>query len=239
LKLTTIILILTLFTWINGLSQENKFELGFGVFPNLSLGVVTNDGSVPGEIESGVQDIEIAKPSISSSVFVEYKLNDKSIIGLGMGYQNNGSRTKKTDLVYGIDPITGNPISEPSFPTQVEFRYNHHNLEIPVYYKHMFGDKFFVLIGTSGIINISNTQTSIQYFADVDLQQKITEEDTNTEFRRFNFSGNIGFGLDYLNTDKLSLFVFPYLQYGILGISKSASLNLNFLSIGISTGIRF
>ena len=238
MKLTTTILILTLFTWINGLSQENKFELGFGVFPNFSLGVVTNDGSVPGEIESGVQDIEIAKPSISSSVFVEYKLNDKSIIGLGMGYQNNGSRTKKTDLVYGIDPITGNPISEPSFPTQVEFRYNHHNVEIPIYYKHMLGDKFFVLIGTSSVINISNTQTSIQYFAD-DSKEKNTEEDSSTEFRRFNFSGNFGLGLDYLNTDKLSLFVFPYLQYGILGVSKSASLNRNFLSIGISTGIRF
>ena len=238
MKLTIVILILTLFTWINGLSQENKFELGFGVFPNFSLGVVTNDGSVPGEIESGVQDIEIAKPSISSSVFVEYKLNDKSIIGLGMGYQNNGSRTKKTDLVYGIDPITGNPISEPSFPTQVEFRYNHHNVEIPIYYKHMLGDKFFVLIGTSSVINISNTQTSIQYFAD-ESKERTIGEDNSTEFRRFNFSGNFGLGLDYLNTDKLSLFVFPYLQYGILGVSKSASLNRNFLSIGISTGIRF
>ena len=53
------------------------------------------------------------------------------------------------------------------------------------------------------------------------------------------FLETIGFGLDYLNTDKLSLFVFPYLQYGFLGVSKSASLNRNFLSIGISTGIRF
>ena len=238
MKLTTVTIILTLFTWISCQAQENRFELGLGVFPNFSIGIVTNDGSVPAEVESGFQDIEIAKPSISSSVFVEYKLNDKSIVGLGMGYQNNGSRTKKTDFVYGIDPITGNPISDPSLPTQGEFRYNHHNVEMPVYYKHMLGDKFFVLIGISGVINISNTQTSIQYFAD-DSKEKNTEEDTNTEFRRFNFSGNIGFGLDYLNTDKLSLFVFPYLQYGILGISKSAPLNRNFLSIGISTGIRF
>ena len=238
MKLTTVTIILTLFTWISCQAQENRFELGLGVFPNFSIGIVTNDGSVPGEVESGFQDIEIAKPSISSSVFVEYKLNDKSIVGLGMGYQNNGSRTKKTDFVYGIDPITGNPISDPSLPTQGEFRYNHHNVEMPVYYKHMLGDKFFMLIGISSVINISNTQTSIQYFAD-DSKEKNTEEDTNTEFRRFNYSGNIGFGLDYLNTDKLSLFVFPYLQYGILGISKSAPLNRNFLSIGISTGIRF
>ena len=197
MKLTTATIILTLFTWISCQAQENRFELGLGVFPNFSIGIVTNDGSVPGEVESGFQDIEIAKPSISSSVFVEYKLNDKSIVGLGMGYQNNGSRTKKTDFVYGIDPITGNPISDPSLPTQGEFRYNHHNVEIPIYYKHMLGDKFFVLIGTSSVINISNTQTSIQYFAD-DSKEKNTEEDKSTEFRRFNISGNIGFGKCFL-----------------------------------------
>jgi len=238
MKLTTAILILTLFTWINGLSQENKFELGFGVFPNLAFAIQTNDGSIANEILVGYQGMEIAKPSISSNIFVEYRINKNSILGLGMGYQNNGSRTKKTDLVFGIDPITGNPISDPSFPTHARFVYTHHNIEIPLYYKYMFGDQFFVLIGTSSVINISNTQTSIQYFTD-DSKEKNTEEDSSTEFRRYNFSGNIGFGLDYLNTDKLSLFVFPYLQYGFLGVSKSASLNRNFLSIGISTGIRF
>lgn len=238
MKLTIVILILTLFTWINGLSQENKFELGFGVFPNLAFAIQTNDGSIANEILVGYQGMEIAKPSISSNIFVEYRINKNSILGLGMGYQNNGSRTKKTDLVFGIDPITGNPISDPSFPTHARFVYTHHNIEIPLYYKYMFGDQFFVLIGTSSVINISNTQTSIQYFTD-DSKEKNTEEDSSTEFRRYNFSGNIGFGLDYLNTDKLSLFVFPYLQYGFLGVSKSASLNRNFLSIGISTGIRF
>ena len=234
MKLTIAILILTLFTWINGLSQENKFELGFGVFPNLAFAIQTNDGSIANEILVGYQGMEIAKPSISSNIFVEYRINKNSILGLGMGYQNNGSRTKKTDLVFGIDPITGNPISDPSFPTHARFVYTHHNIEIPLYYKYMFGDQFFVLIGTSSVINISNTQTSIQYFTD-DSKEKNTEEDSSTEFRRYNFSGNIGFGLDYLNTDKLSLLVFPYLQYGFLGVSKSASLNRNFLSIGTST----
>jgi len=238
MKLTTAILILTLFTWINGLSQENKFELGFGVFPNLAFAIQTNDGSIANEILVGYQGMEIAKPSISSNIFVEYRINKNSILGLGMGYQNNGSRTKKTDLVFGIDPITGNPISDPSFPTHARFVYTHHNIEIPLYYKYMFGDQFFVLIGTSSVINISNTQTSIQYFTD-DSKEKNTEEDSSTEFRRFNFSGNFGFGLDYLNADKLSLFVYPYFQYSFLGVSESASLNRNFLSIGISTGIRF
>lgn len=235
---TTIAVLVLFLACINCQAQENKFELGLGLFPNLSFAIQTNDGTPEDEILLGYQGMEIAKPSISSNIFVEYKINKNSILGLGMGYQNNGNRTKKTDLVFGIDPITGNPISDPSFPTHARFVYTHHNIEIPLYYKYMFGDQFFVLIGTSSVINISNTQKSIQYFTN-DSKEKNTEEDSSTEFRRFNFSGNIGFGLDYLNTDKLSLFVFPYLQCGFLRVSKSASLNRNFLSIGISTGIRF
>ena len=58
---TTIAVILFFLTYINCQTQENKLEFGFGVFPNFSLGIISNDGSVPSEVESGFQDIEIAK----------------------------------------------------------------------------------------------------------------------------------------------------------------------------------
>ena len=92
-------------------------------------------------------------------------------------------------------------------------------------------------MGTSGIVNVSNTASIIKYFED-GTKEKNTEEDNSTDFRRFNFSVNLGFGLNYLKTEKLALFLHPYIQYGVLGISKSAALNRNFLSLGISTGIK-
>ena len=234
---TTIAVILFFLYSINCQAQANKLELGLSVFPNFSLGIISNDGSVPSEVESGYRDIEIAKPSISSTIFVEYSINEKSIIGLGMGYQNIGRRTKKEDVVWGINPDTGEANLDVNI-AQIRNINSHYNIEIPLYYKRILGEKLFVLIGTSSILNISNTQTSIQYHAD-GSKKRNTWEDNSTEFRKFNFSGNIGFGFDYLNTEKLSLFVFPYLQYGFLGVSKTAPLNRNFLSIGISTGIRF
>jgi hypothetical protein len=54
-----------------------------------------------------------------------------------------------------------------------------------------------------------------------------------------NFSGNIGYGFDFLRKENFNLFFQPYAQYGILGVSKSAPLNRNFLSIGFVTGIKF
>ena len=98
MKLTTVILILTLFTWINCQSQENKFELGFGVFPNFSLGVVTNDGSTANEILVGYQGMEIAKPSISSNIFVEYKIKKIQFLDMAWDIKTMAVEQKKQIL---------------------------------------------------------------------------------------------------------------------------------------------
>lgn len=235
-KIATSIL-LTIFTCVTTQAQEKKFDFGLCLFPNYSLGVISNDGSVPSSAESTFQDIETWKPSISANIFVEYNLNKKSSIGIGLGYQNNGERTRKFDIIFGINPNTGEIITDPSAPSQARSIYNHHNIEIPVYYKHSFGERFYLLVGSSAIINISNTKTGVKYYAD-GSKERSTSEDNSTDFRGLNFSGNVGFGLDFLKKEKFSLFVHPFIQYGILGVSKSASLNRNILSLGISMGIK-
>ena len=122
---TTIVVILFFLACINCQAQEKKIELGLGLFPNLSFAIQTNDGTAEDEILIGYQGMEIAKPAISSTIFVEYNLNKKSIIGLGIGYQNNGNQTKKRDLVWGINPDTGEAILDPSAPSQA--RRHHHS----------------------------------------------------------------------------------------------------------------
>lgn len=99
----------------------------------------------------------------------------------------------------------------------------------------MHGSRFFVLIGASGLINTSNTRTIIYSNK---IKEKNTILDNSTENRRFNFSGKFIFGVDYLNTENTSLFVLPYVQYGFLGLSKTASINRYFLSVGLSMGLR-
>ena len=218
-------------------AQEKKFDFGLNLFPNYSMGILANDGNTSASFENNIKELETWKPSVSANIFVEYNLTEKSAIGLGLGYQNNGERTKKLDLIFGINPNTGEIITDPSEPSQARTIYNHHNIEIPVYYKHSFGERFYLLAGTSAIINISNTRTSVKYFSD-GSEERNTSEDNSTDFRRINFSGNFGFGLDYVKKEKFSLFVHPFIQCGILGVSKSASLNRNILSLGISTGVK-
>jgi hypothetical protein len=235
LSLTTLLFV---FFALSGNAQSKKFSFGINLFPNYSAGIISNDGNTPGSVENGFDAIETWKPCLSSCIFVEYNINEKSMLGFGMGYQNNGEKTKKLELIFAINPQTGQPIINPSDPSYAKFVYNRHNLELPIYYKRMFGKRFYVQAGVSGIINLFNTSTSINYYLD-DSKERNTSIDNSTNFRRINLAANLGCGWNYLTRDKYTLYAQPSLQYGILGVSKSASLNRNFFSMGISTGIKF
>jgi hypothetical protein len=236
MKTTFTIAFFTLFIFFNIQAQDKKFSFGLNLFPNVSDVIITNDGTAPDEQLDFYKEDEIPKLSFSGGFFVEYLLSPKSSIGIGLGYQNTGGKTKSTQLIFAsdIDPSIGFTNNS---GTEVQFIYNHHNIEIPLYYKFNFTKKFYLLTGTSGIINLYNTTTSVFYTTDSPIERN-TEEDKESSYRDFNISTNIGFGYNYLNKENFLLFVQPSFQYGILGLTKNTPLNRNYFSIGISTGIK-
>lgn len=225
----------TFLTSLNGNAQESKFNFGFNLFPNYSIGVISSDGSIPDEIESAYRDIETWKPSLSAVAFMEFKLSEKSLLGTGVGYQNTGERTKRMLSKYPSFDGPGGTLVINDAETKAV--YVHHNIEIPLYFRHMLSSRIFLSVGTSGIINMGNRISRITYFEDKP-KEKVTMDDQSTEYRRFNISGNVGFGFDYLKRENISLYALPYMQYGFLGNAENAALNRNTLSIGLSTGIR-
>lgn len=221
MKQITLAILLLLCTVHQSNAQDKKISLGLSINPNYSFGIISNNFI-------GIE--EQPKASISVNMFVEYQLTPKSSVGLGLGYQNNGEKTSKIDLTFF------GPQNE-DLPTKARFIYNHHNIEIPLYYKLNLGEHFYILAGTSGILNLSNTVSSVHFYADGNKERK-TQKDKSMDFRTLNISANFGFGWNYLNKEKFSLFIHPYFQYGILGISTNATFNRNILSLGFVTGIR-
>lgn len=212
-------------------AQTGKLKFSAAVYPNMSSGIITNDGSVPGSVETGYQDWEEAKPSISGTLFTEYSLGKRAQLLVGVGYQNNGERTEKFNLTFSQPDPAASPIKS------MRFRYNRHNLEIPVLFRFYFTKRFYGIAGTSALFNLYNTSGNTRWYEN-GKKSRDSHEDTSTDFRVFNFSANFGLGFDFVQQERFALFVQPYLQYGVLGVSKNASLNRNFLSSGISVGIR-
>lgn len=218
-------------------SQDRKFNFGVSLFPNLSFGIISNDGSVPGGVEEEIKSLEVSQICYSAGFFTEYKLGKKSALGFGLGMQKNGESTGKRESYFDFDPLTGVPIYGPYDPRFIKFDYNRYNAEIPLYYKLNFGKRSYFVVGTSLFFNIINTTRSVLYFETE--KERNTSVDQMTDYRFLNFSGNIGYGFDFLRKENFNLFFQPYAQYGILDVSKSAPLNRNFLSIGFVTGVKF
>lgn len=225
-------------------AQNEKLSYGLNFFPNLSYGLVTNvNNDTASMIASYIRDQETWRPSYSLSFFSEYKINKTMSVGLGLGYQNNGSRDKKVNFNNNctIDPRQGFICSEPGDENIEATRsvYNFHNIEVNLYLKRQFFEsRYYILAGSSLISNISNTSTQVLYYND-NSKTRNTEKDDITDFRKLNVSVNLGFGMNYFSNEKLTLYLQPNAQYTLLGVIQSSSPNRTILSLGISTGVKF
>ncbi len=151
------LLFLSLFTLIMSYAQDKKFEFVVNVYPNYSVGKLSDDGSTPTSVGKSIKFLETWKPSLSSTFSVEYAWTEKSKFGIGLGFQNCGERTRKIDLIFGSEIFPGNTPPDPSLPEQSRFVYNHYNIEIPIYHRYVFRNKFFTQVGLNTLLNVSNT----------------------------------------------------------------------------------
>jgi len=219
-------------------AQGEKFEFGLSIFPNYSPETIR---IISDTFPSGHLWVRHrGKISYSVQIIMEYHLNDKSAIGIGQGYQNTGEQREKYEVTFWSTDSTGFPTvdEDPSLPTHVGIYYNFHNYEFPIYYKRKFGKRFYIQPGISGTFNVASSLRQVKYFQDGSKESVSEDWELHESARRFNLTANLGMGLDYFTNEKMTLFLHPYIQSQLLDGFTSDDLSRNYLSIGLSTGIR-
>ena len=184
-----IVLLIVLATNINAQVTNPIKKIGFGleVFTNSTIEVLKNDGSGDTDHESYLRDKEIAKFCLSGQVYISYKINQKMTISVGLGYQNTGNKTKEETPIW-ITPDSG---FDPSLPKTLKEYYNHHNIQIPIFYNYNITRTFYLRGGISTIINISNSTTQILGDNSGNKTRNKLYDFSSPNFRRLNFSGTL------------------------------------------------
>lgn len=209
-------------------NTESRFKSGVALFPNFSIPTM--------QVNSGGIGFKNYYPKFSYGLtyFAEFALKEKIILGFGLGYYNTGDQTKKIPLTFY------NQTSQSLLTTsEVRFVTTQHNIEVPIYLKFKFGNRFHAFVGVGGVLNLYNSQSTTIYELNGKRTDKKVYQDKSTEFRNLNINATIGFGVDYVQTEKIALFIDLKTQVGVLGIAKNTPVNYRYLSLGISTGIRF
>lgn len=239
--------ILTLFflcSYLSSFSQENKFKFGLELTPNFSFATVYIKEPLHDSIEFleeifREEDVfKRKKPSLNAKVITEYALSQKTKIGIGLGFLNNGVRYAK--LVFGIPITTESGNFTASNIKKATFLKIHYHIEVPLYLKFYINDKIYSQIGLSCSYNIYNKTVSKIFYTD--QPERITTQRIKhsfAPFRKINLNGNVAFGIDFYNTDKITLFANPYAQYSLLGLyTNEVLLNRKMLSVGIGLGVK-
>ena len=230
--------------YLSSFSQENKFKFGLELTPNYSFATVFIKEPLHDSIKfleevSREEDVfKRKKLSVNAKVFTEYELSQKTKIGIGLGFLNNGVRY--ANLVFGdsINPESGNFTA--CNIRKATFLSIHYHIEVPLYLKFYINDKIYNQIGLSCSYNIYSKTVSKIYYTDQPVwitTQKINH--SYAPFRKINLNGNVAFGIDFYKTDKITLFANPYAQYSLLGLyTNEVLINRKMFSVGIGLGVK-
>ena len=237
-----ILTLLLLCLYLSSFSQEKKFKFGIEISPNYSIATVFVKEPLHDSIKfieeiSREKVFERRKASVNTKIFTEYELNQKTKIGIGFGFQNNGSRYANFHFGDEINPENGDFTA--SNIKKATLLTIHYHIEIPLYLKFYINDKIYSQMGLSCSYNIYNKTVSKIYYTDqptIITTQKIKH--SYAPFRKINLNGNVAFGIDFYNTDKITLFANPYAKYSFLGQYTEVLINRKMLSVGIGLGVK-
>jgi len=226
-------IILVAITTVGVAQDSTKFSFGLDVFPHSSHAKYTYDD------DSFLYDegSEIEKLSLGVSAFVEYSLNSKLAVNLGVGYLNNGQRSTKIAYTYGgqIDLQTG--FMTGGEEREIQFYYVNEHIEIPLHLKYQFWRRYYTQVGGSGVINMKNTTITKTWIdGDVEASDRVLD---NSPFTKVNVYLNASVGAYFREASRVQTFLQLYGQYALMPVYESAKINRQIIAAGFSIGVKF
>ncbi|MEN8928076.1 MAG: outer membrane beta-barrel protein [Flavobacteriales bacterium] len=235
ISVSLLLIMLTLASTAQEISPIKKWSFGVELFPNVTFEILKSDGTAPTTSEAFYRDLEKPKFCLSGQVYATYMLNSKMSVSFGLGYQNTGNQTKYQDLSW-VAPGTS---FDPAIPNKVKYVYDHHNIQVPVFYSYNFTKRFYARGGFSTLFNFSNTVTQVLQDFNGNKSRSTNEDMSIPEFRTLNFSGNLGFGYTFYSSSRFKLYAQTNIESAMLQLKKGAPLNRRPVSIGLILGARF
>jgi len=214
-------------------AQESRFSIGIQVNPGVSDRMFISDGS-PGVVfvEEVFSKIEKSTFGYDAGVIVEYKINEKFRLQSGVNYVKWGYESDRRSLFFTFEP-------EPTLPEATKNEGENTYLEIPLslsYHLNFKQGSLFFLLGSSMAYNLKNTNKMILFYPD---RTEVSEaDDEMAEFRKINFTNQLGIGLERTLNSTFSVFIMPNFKIQTFAIAKDVPLNRRLFFYGVSFGVK-
>ncbi len=189
--------------------KESKFQLGLTFSPNLSYRSLFNSDNNLAFILDVRNENEVPKLGYTIGCNFIYNINKRIGIESGLQFANKGYKKNDGLLQFGNQ---FNPQSNIKYKSI----YNFYFLDIPLKLNYKIGEKKLKkIISVGALANILLHNSAV--LKQLSPTKQTTRYSVNT-LNTFNFSPEIGFGLDYELSKKTNIRILPNFSYGIIKI---------------------
>lgn len=180
---------------------------------------------------------ESSKTNYRTGLNVNVRMSEKLWLKSGFRFASVGYKSKtQYDLVYPdeYDPVTGEPIFQPSLPREVRYTYNYWFLELPVMARWIFSPKKFVPYAELGFSGIYYLTTRTRYTTETEDLVYRLESPVNSVYQ---VTANLGVGINVYTGPRSNMFIQPNFRYH-LSSTAQAPLRENLFNVGVEVGYR-
>lgn len=177
------------------------------------------------------------KANYRTGLNVSIRMSDKLWLKSGFRFASVGYTSKtQYNLVFPdeYDPVTGEPILQPSLPREVRYTYNYWFLEMPVMARWIFSEKKFVPYAEFGFSGIYYLTTRTRYTTETENLVYRLESPVNSVYQ---VTANLGVGINVYVSPMSNMFVQPNFRYH-LSTTAQAPLREHLFNFGVEIGYR-
>ena len=190
---------------------DNRLAIGFSFSPDYSFRTLkNNDGSSSSDMVIGFRnDLEKAKPGITTGFNLNIQVAEKLEIQTGVLYSSKGHKTPEQSTVF--------PVPGPGQPTHYKSKSSFRYIDIPFKLNFISGtgkDKFIAGAGFSAGYLLKESEVITFIYADG--TEKKYDQTPDFDYKKFNLSSVISTGVEVKLKESIYLRAEPTFRYGLL-----------------------
>jgi hypothetical protein len=216
MKLKKLTICFLIFIAAFSIHAQSKFSFGINSSFLFNTRIITKSGS---DIYKDYRNSnEKFSTGFNFEAIVYYKINENFNIETGAGFLKNGYEVKEERLIDpGFSPITAGYYSE-------LYRYSFRNIYLPLHLNYCGTKKLFLNLsfGPSILFPIlKNVEWILRKDFGKSGEERISTTADESDINKMNITLNLGIGLGYRLSDKVSIVLIPKVIYNLLGDENS------------------
>lgn len=226
-------------------SKQSRFSFGVSFSPDYTYRNFRTGDEKLDNIVGDMDDIESPRFGFTTGLACKYQFSRRFALESGILFSDKGDKVEMSNEYWIspddlIDPGFTGP--DPAIPNELKMKYHHYYIGIPLKVNYFLVDKKLKVFLSGGFSTDFYINTTVKSVYTLEGEEhKDTSHPEDDDFKKVNFVGLAGVGIEYPISSNFSLRFEPIYRYSFTQMVEEGAIDLDthLYSIGVNFAIYF